>query len=67
MALRWTKASPRDLIDWARELRTVAAAMEAASVVEPPANEAASGAEPPADEPARIPDWLLQATAHDGG
>jgi hypothetical protein len=37
MALRWGKADAGDLAGWAHELRTIAAAMEAASVGEPPA------------------------------
>jgi hypothetical protein len=49
MALRWLRASASDLEHWARELRAIAAGMEASAAVAPAAAN-------------DIPDWLLQAT-----
>jgi hypothetical protein len=58
MALSWARASAGDLRQWAQELRTVAAAMEAAANGDQPLAEVLEG--PKASDTA--PDWLLQAT-----
>jgi hypothetical protein len=53
MALHWCRASSGELVDWATELRAIAAAME----------EAAGGEWPPAEAAKQsdvIPDWLLE-------
>jgi hypothetical protein len=54
MALRWLKAAPSELVEWARELRAIAAAMEAAASEGRPLTEA----EPAKANP--IPGWLLE-------
>jgi hypothetical protein len=63
MALRWCQATAEDLAEWARELRAVAEAMEAAAA-QPPSRVAVNAAE--AADGAKtsdcIPDWLLQDT-----
>ena len=53
MALRWCRASAGELVDWARELRAIAAAIE----------QAANGEWPPIEAKPTLsdaPDWLLE-------
>jgi hypothetical protein len=50
MALRWCKATPEDLRQWARELRAVAVAMDSTA--------APSAAQAVADP---VPDWIAQS------
>jgi hypothetical protein len=59
MALRWCQATAEDLAEWARELRTIAAAMEAAIAPGPRSSPKPAELAKPSD---CIPDWLLQDT-----
>ena len=56
MALRWCRATPSDLVDWARELHAIAQAMEASAAGGQPTQSASEGAQ----QSDHIPDWLLE-------